>query len=63
MRQTELVLANLRPFYPELHFLVNTVRTHGDANSAAPLVGMGLGVFVKEIEQQLLSRPVGPGGP
>ena len=53
--QTELVLANLRPLYPELHFQVNTVRTQGDANSAAPLVGMGLGVFVKEIEQQLLS--------
>jgi hydroxymethylbilane synthase len=31
------------------------VRTQGDANAAAPLVGMGLGVFVKEIEQQLLS--------
>ena len=55
LRQTELVLANLRPLYPELHFQVNTVRTQGDANSAAPLVGMGLGVFVKEIEQQLLS--------
>ena len=55
LRQTELVLANLRPLFPELHFRVNTVRTQGDANSAAPLVGMGLGVFVKEIEQQLLS--------
>ena len=55
LRQTELVLANLRPLYPELHFQVNTVRTQGDANSAAPLVGMGLGVFVKEIEQLLLS--------
>ena len=55
MRQTELVLANLRPLYPELDFQVNKVRTQGDANAAAPLVGMGLGVFVKEIEQQLLS--------
>jgi len=55
LRQTELVLAELRPLYPELDFQVNTIRTQGDANFAAPLVGMGLGVFVKEIEQQLLS--------
>ncbi len=55
LRQTELVLENLRPLYPQLDFQVNTVRTQGDANAAAPLVGMGLGVFVKEIEQQLLS--------
>ena len=55
MRQTELVLAELRPLYPELDFQVNTVRTQGDANAAAPLVGMGLGVFVKEIELLLLS--------
>ena len=55
LRQTELVLANLRPLYPELEFQVNTVRTQGDANATAPLLGMGLGVFVKEIEQQLLS--------
>ena len=46
LRQTELVLANLLPFYPELNFRVNRVRTHGDINSAAPLTGMGLGVFV-----------------
>ena len=55
LRQTELVLVILRPLYPQLDFQINTVRTQGDANTAAPLVGMGLGVFVKEIEQQLLS--------
>ena len=52
--QTDLVLDRLRPLYPYLEFQVVTVTTHGDANQAAPLAGMGLGVFVKEIEQQLL---------
>ena len=52
--QTDIVLEQLRPLYPDLVFQVVTVTTHGDANQAAPLAGMGLGVFVKEIEQQLL---------
>ena len=54
LRQTEEVLERLRPLYPELNFQVVTVRTHGDANATAPLAGMGLGIFVKEIEQLLL---------
>ncbi len=53
--QTEQVLERLRPRYPELDFQVVTVATQGDANATAPLAGMGLGVFVKEIEQQLRS--------
>ena len=52
--QTDIVLERLRPLYPDLAFQIVTVTTHGDANQAAPLAGMGLGVFVKEIEQQLL---------
>ena len=52
--QTDLVLERLRPLYPHLEFQVITVTTQGDANAAAPLAGMGLGVFVKEIEQQLM---------
>ena len=53
--QTDIVLEQLRPLHPDLEFRVVTVTTHGDANATAPLAGMGLGVFVKEIEQQLLS--------
>ncbi len=53
-QQTDLVLDRLVPLYPDLKFQVVTVTTHGDANQASPLAGMGLGVFVKEIEQQLL---------
>lgn len=52
--QTDIVLNQLRPLHPDLDFQVVTVTTHGDAHQAAPLAGMGLGVFVKEIEQQLL---------
>ena len=52
--QTDIVLERLRPLYPDLEFQVVTVTTHGDANLSAPLAGMGLGVFVREIEQQLL---------
>ena len=54
-RQTDQVMELLRASHPELEFEVNIIRTHGDANANAPLSGMGLGVFVKEIEQQLLS--------
>ena len=51
--QTELTLAALRPVHPDVAFEVVTVTTQGDANQAAPLAGMGLGVFVKEIERRL----------
>ena len=51
--QTELTLAKLRPAHPHVDFEVVTVTTQGDANRTAPLAGMGLGVFVKEIERRL----------
>ena len=54
LRQTEEVLTTLRGLYPDLDFQVEVVRTQGDANPTAPLAGMGLGIFVKEIERQLL---------
>jgi hydroxymethylbilane synthase len=55
LRQTEEVLEQLRPLHPALDFQIVVVRTQGDTNATAPLAGMGLGIFVKEIEQQLLS--------
>ena len=51
--QTELTLAVLREAHPDVNFEVVTVTTQGDANQSAPLAGMGLGVFVKEIERRL----------
>ena len=54
IRQTEEVLAQLGPKFPELDFQVVPVRTQGDINATASLTGMGLGVFVNEIERMLL---------
>ena len=54
LRQTEEVLDALRPIHPDLDFQVVTVRTQGDANPDKPLAGMGLGIFVKEIERLLM---------
>ena len=51
--QTELTLAVLRQAHPDVDFQVTTVTTQGDANRTAPLAGMGLGVFVTEIERHL----------
>ena len=51
--QTELTLGLLRDAHPDVRFEVVTVTTQGDANQTAPLAGMGLGVFVKEIERRL----------
>lgn len=51
--QTELTLDALRTAHPDLSFEVITVTTQGDANRTAPLAGMGLGVFVTEIERLL----------
>lgn len=56
LRQTDLVVAQLQSYFPELTFHTVIIRTQGDANPTAPLTGLGQGVFVKEIEQQLLSQ-------
>ena len=53
--QDEEALAQLRERHPGLEFEVVVVRTSGDANQTAPLAGMGLGVFVSQIEERLLS--------
>lgn len=53
--QDEEALAQLRTRHPDLEFEVVVVRTSGDANQTAPLAGMGLGVFVSQIEERLLS--------
>ena len=56
--QTELTLGLLRDAHPEVSFEIITVTTQGDANQTAPLAGMGLGVFVKEIERRLETREI-----
>lgn len=54
LRQNEEVLALLRPMFPEVDFQVVIIRTQGDIKGEAPLTSLGLGIFVDEIERQLL---------
>ena len=59
LRQTDEALAPLRLAHPDLEFQVVTVRTGGDADQTAALADLGSnigqGVFVKEIELDLLA--------
>lgn len=54
VRQTEEILARLRSLNPGTTFVVTTIKTGGDKDKVTPLVGLGLGIFVKEIEDALL---------
>ena len=58
LRQTEEVLGLLRTLNPDADFEVSTLRTSGDAAPEAPLVSLGPGIFVKDIERALLSGEV-----
>ena len=53
--QDDEAIAQLKTHHPELEFEVVVVRTGGDANQTSPLAGMGLGIFVSELEERLLS--------
>ncbi len=53
--QDDEAISRLKTHHPELEFEVVAVRTSGDANQIAPLVGLGMGVFVGELEERLLS--------
>ena len=52
--QDHVVISRLKANSPALEFEVDTVRTRGDVDQTSRLAGMGLGVFVKELEQELL---------
>jgi hydroxymethylbilane synthase len=56
--QTEWVVARLREAWPDLEVRVEKIRTAGDRDRATPLAAapaeLGVGVFVKELEQTLL---------
>ena len=53
--QDHTVIGRLKTNSPNLNFEVDTVRTRGDADQTSRLAGMGLGIFVKELEEELLS--------
>ncbi|MDA1128974.1 MAG: hydroxymethylbilane synthase [Chloroflexi bacterium] len=52
--QDEVIIGRLKANSPDLEFKIDTVRTRGDADQTSRLAGMGLGIFVKELEQELL---------
>ena len=53
LSQTREVLDRLGAAHPEREFEVVPIKTGGDAAPEASLVGMGRGIFVKEIEREL----------
>jgi hydroxymethylbilane synthase len=59
LKQTEMVTASLEQHYPDHRFLVKTIKTTGDTIWDKPLhlIG-GKGLFVKEIEEDLLRRGI-----
>ena len=52
--QTQEVVDKLRQSRPDVEFDVKIVRTAGDRAAEAPLRSLGVGIFVKEIEDALL---------
>ena len=53
--QDHVVINRLKTNNPALNFEVDTVRTRGDVDQTSHLASMGLGIFVKELEQELLN--------
>ncbi|MSQ22857.1 MAG: hydroxymethylbilane synthase [Dehalococcoidia bacterium] len=58
IRQTQEALAQLRAAFPNAHFRVTTVATGGDIHPEDPIVQLGVGVFVKELEVALLRHEI-----
>jgi len=56
--QAEEVQNLLVKQFPELDFRIVTLSTLGDRNKTAPLLSMERGMFVKEIEEALISRKI-----
>ena len=56
--QTEEVLTLLRARFPDVEFMVAPITTGGDRNKDAPLLSLGRGTFVKEIELALLGGAI-----
>ena len=56
--QTREVVDKLREKRPDVEFEVKVLRTAGDRAADAPLRSLGVGIFVKEIEEALLRGEV-----
>ncbi len=58
LAQTDEALRPLRALYPDTEFALVPITTGGDRNKSAPLLSLGRGTFVKEIELALLSGEI-----
>ncbi len=58
MRQTQEALVLLQAAFPTVLFRVTTVATGGDIHPDIPIVRLGVGVFVKELEVALLRHEI-----
>ncbi len=58
LKQTNAIIESLRLSNPGVEFVVNTIKTKGDKSQDAALLTIGKGVFVKEIEDSLLSGEI-----
>ncbi len=59
LQQTGIVIKTLQESYPEHEFVIRTVKTKGDRIRHKPLNTIGgKGLFVKEIEQELLAGTI-----
>ena len=54
LAQSEEIAARLKAHFPTLRFEVVPMSTGGDRSKDAPLLSLGRGTFVKEIEGALL---------
>lgn len=59
LKQAEIVLAGMKQAHPDHQFSIKTIKTSGDAVWDKPLHAVGgKGLFVKEIEEELLSGAI-----
>ncbi len=58
LAQTEEVLGQLRRAHPHVRFETVKITPDGDRHKAAPLLSMGRGMFVKELEVAMLAGDV-----
>jgi hydroxymethylbilane synthase len=56
--QTDEILAPLRKLHPDVTFDFVPISTGGDRDKSAPLLSLGRGIFVKEIEARLLNGDI-----
>jgi hydroxymethylbilane synthase len=59
LKQTQITLQQLKSLYPQHEFVIKTIKTTGDTVRNKPLYLVGeKGLFVKEIEEQLLTKEI-----